>query len=168
MRSKGTDQPIPQVWDDEAIASAIVPLAVAAATPVQIPSTYYYGIPVRPIYKSYPVYRPDREPAGYIEWLKHQEPQVAFDASRLKTPQDWIRAGEIVFDAPITYGHIFRIAPSGLYLRDPGWYRSTGAPLLRDGSLPFYRYVIREKGKVEIGVNSCGMCHTRHAGRFGD
>ena len=42
------------VWDDEAIASAIVPLAVAAATPVQIPSNYYYGIPVRPIYKSYP------------------------------------------------------------------------------------------------------------------
>jgi hypothetical protein len=95
------DLRIPKVWDDEAIASAIMPLAVAAATPVQIPSNYYYGIPVRPIYKSYPVYRPDREPAGYIEWLKQQEPQVAFDAATLKTPEDWIRAGEIVFDAPI-------------------------------------------------------------------
>ena len=48
-----------------------------------------------------------------------------------------------------------------LYLRLPDWYRSTRAPLFKDGSLPFYRYVIREKGKVEIGVNSCGMCHTR-------
>jgi hypothetical protein len=152
---------IPKVWDDTEIASAIVPLAIASATPVQIPSKYYYGIPVRTIYKSYPVYRPDREPAGYLEWLKKQEPEIAFDAAKLKTPEDWIRAGELVFDAPISYGHIFRLAPSDLYLRDPDWYRSTGAPLLKDGSLPFYRYVIRQKGKVEIGVNSCGMCHTR-------
>ena len=136
-------------------------MAVADATPVQIPSKYYYGIPVRPIFKSYPVYRPDREPAGYLEWLKQQEPQIVFDAAKLKTREDWIRAGEIVFDAPISFGHIFRLAASDLYLRLPDWYRSTGAPLLRDGSLPFYRYVIREKGKVEIGVNSCGMCHTR-------
>jgi len=161
VAAHAADLRIPKVWDDEALASAMVPLVVAAATPVPIPSKYYYGIPVRPIHKSYPVYRPDREPAGYIDWLKQQEPQLAFDAAKLKTPEDWIRAGEIVFDAPIVYGHIFRLPSSDLYLRDLDWYRSTGAPLLKDGSLPFYRYVIREKGKVEIGVNSCGMCHTR-------
>jgi hypothetical protein len=33
--------------------------------------------------------------------------------------------------------------------------------VLKDGTLPFYRYVIREKGKVEIGALSCSMCHTR-------
>jgi hypothetical protein len=153
---------IPKVWDDAALASAIVPLADPRATPVQLSSRYYYGIPVRPIYKSYPVYRPDREPPGYIDWLKQQEPQIAFNAAKLSTREDWIRAGEIVFDAPISYGHIFRLAAtSDLYLRLPDWYRSTGAPLSKDGSLPFYRYVIREKGKIEIGVNSCGMCHTR-------
>ena len=32
---------------------------------------------------------------------------------------------------------------------------------MTDGSLPFYRYVVRQKGKVEIGVLSCGMCYTR-------
>jgi hypothetical protein len=152
---------IPVVWDDKALAGAVVPLADPAATPVQIPSRYYYGIPVRPIYKSYPVYRPDREPPGYVEWLKRQDPQIAFDAAALKTREDWIRAGEIVFDAPIGYGHIYRQPGSALYLRDPEWYRFTGAPLLPDGTLPFYRYVIREKGKVEIGINSCAMCHTR-------
>lgn len=152
---------IPKVWDDSAIASVLLPLADAGASPVQIPSRYYYGIPVRPIFKSYPVYRPDREPAGYLEWLKQQEPQIAFDAAKLKTREDWIRAGELIFDAPIAYGHIFRVPASDLYLRLSDWYRSTGAPLLKDGSLPFYRYVIREKGTVEIGINSCGMCHTR-------
>ncbi len=161
VAANAADLRIPKVWDDRAIASAMVPLTVPAATPVQIPSKYYYGIPVRPIYKSYPVYRPDREPAGYMIWLNQQEPRIAFDAGKLKTPEDWIEAGEIVFDAPISYGHIFRLAGSDLYLRLPDWYRATGAPLLKDGSLPFYRYVIREKGKVEIGINSCGMCHTR-------
>jgi hypothetical protein len=151
---------IPRTWDDRAIASLQVPLAVADASPVQITSTYYYGIPVRPIYKSYAVHHPDKEPAGYIDWLKRQEPQVTFDPAKLKTPADWIAAGELVFDAPIAYGHIAAFG-SDLYLRDPSWYQDTGAPLAPDGTLPFYRYVIRSKGKIEIGTLSCGMCHTR-------
>ena len=152
--------PIPRTWDDLAVASLQVPLAVAEASPVQISSKYYYGIPVRPVYKSYAVYHPEKEPAGYIDWLERQEPQVAFNPANLKTTEDWIAAGELVFDAPIAYGHIAGIG-SDLYLRDPSWYRDTGAPLARDGTLPFYRYVIRKKGKVEIGLFSCGMCHTR-------
>jgi hypothetical protein len=151
---------IPRTWDDRAVASLQVPLATASASPIQIPSAYYYGIPVRPIYKSYPVYHPSKEPPGYIEWLERQEPQFAFDAASLKTAADWIAAGEVVFDAPIGYGHIAAFG-SDLYLRDPGWYRETGAPLARDGTLPFYRYVIRQKGKVDVGLFSCGMCHTR-------
>ncbi len=161
LRAQVPPQQIPRVWDDAAMNSIDLPLADASASPVQISSKYYYGIPVRPIYKNYPVYAPDREPSGYLDWLKHQQPEIAFDAAKLKTTEDWIKAGEIVFDAPIAYGHIFRVPDDDLYLRLPDWYRSTKAPLLKDGSLPFYRYVIREKGKVEIGVNSCGMCHTR-------
>jgi len=34
-------------------------------------------------------------------------------------------------------------------------------PLRPMAHCPFYRYVVREQGKVEIGVLSCGMCHTR-------
>ena len=61
---------IPQTWDDRAVASLQVPLATASARPIQIPSAYYYGIPVRPIYKSYPVYHPSKEPPDYIDWLE--------------------------------------------------------------------------------------------------
>jgi mono/diheme cytochrome c family protein len=152
--------PVPRTWDDQAVASLQLPLAVAAASPIQVPSTYYYGIPVRPIYKSYAVYHPSKEPPGYIEWLERQSPQIALDTATLKTFDDWIAAGERVFDAPITYGHLGSFG-SDLYLRDPGWYEDTRAPLARDGTLPFYRYVIRTKGKIEIGIFSCGMCHTR-------
>jgi hypothetical protein len=134
-----------------------VPLAIGGIVPKHVPSEYYYKIPVRPIYKSYPVYRPDREPAGYQEWLKKQEPEVAFDPARLKTREDWVRAGELVFDAPVAFDALLTLDK----LRDPEWYRTSGVPVDKDGTVPFVRYVILEKGKVQVGEFSCGACHTR-------
>jgi hypothetical protein len=48
-----------------------------------------------------------------------------------------------------------------MQVRDPEWYNYTQAPLTADGKLPFYRYVIRAKGRVEVTRLSCAMCHTR-------
>ena len=56
---------IPRVWDEDALPSIELPLPHAEFSPVHVPGDYYYAIPVRPIYKSYPVYHPDHEPEGY-------------------------------------------------------------------------------------------------------
>lgn len=148
---------IPKAWDDREMSDLEVPLANAAASPKQISADYYYHIPVRPIYKSYAVYTPGKEPPGYLEWLKQQEPETAFDVSRLKTEADWIRAGEVVFDAPIFYDTLVRATD----VRNPQWYEKTGVQAAKDGTLPWVRYVVREKGKVELGTISCATCHTR-------
>jgi hypothetical protein len=81
-----------------------------------------------------------------------------FDASALKTEEDWIRAGEVVFDAPIEF-----VSEGTLYsvVRSRAWYEKLGIPLTKDGVFPFMRYVVREQGKVEIGILACAMCHTR-------
>src|SRR5262245_49267521 len=79
---------IPKTWDDQAMASLEIPLADPAGSPVHVSADYYYSFPVRPIYKSYPVYAPGKEPAGYEDWLIQQEPETAFDASKLKTEAD--------------------------------------------------------------------------------
>ena len=84
---------IPRLWDDEQMAVLELPLADPSVSPKLIPADYYYRIPIRPIYKSYPVYAPGKEPAGYREWLKKQEPETVFDVSRLKTQDEWIQAG---------------------------------------------------------------------------
>ena len=73
---------IPRVWDDAEMAALQLPLVESTASPKQISADYYYRIPVRTIYKNYPVYAPGSEPAGYIEWLKQQEPESAFDPTR--------------------------------------------------------------------------------------
>jgi mono/diheme cytochrome c family protein len=149
---------IPKTWDDEAMRTLEVPLPDPAATPKHVTAEYYYRIPVRPIYKSYPVYHPAKEPPGYLESLATYQPEIAFDPSRLETERDWIRAGEAVFDAPIELlsGELLNTL-----VRTASWYSHNGVPVTKDGVLPFMRYVVREKGKVELGILSCAQCHTR-------
>jgi len=150
-------QSIPKVWDDRALATFELPLVDLQASPKHISSNYYYQIPARPIYKSYPIYAPGKEPRGYMDWLQEQEPEIVFDPAKLKTKADWIKAGETVFDAPIGYGATFKLAQ----VRDPAWYSHIRPPVTKDGVMPFSRYVIRKKGVVEVGSGGCVMCHAR-------
>jgi hypothetical protein len=157
---------IPKVWDDAIIALLELPSVEPAYSPKQITAEYYYQIPVRSIYRSYPVYHPDREPPGYLDALLQKEPQIVWDdrdhRPDLQTESDWVKAGEVVFDAPTRYDpRTISSAGQKLFVRDPAWYERTGTPVTREGVLPVYSYVIREKGKIEIGVLSCAMCHTR-------
>jgi hypothetical protein len=153
----------PKMWDDDAMATLELPLAEAPASPKYPPADYYYRIPVRPIYKSYPIYAPGHEPPGYLDGLKQQEPVVIWDdaghAPTLKTEADWIKAGEMVFDSPVAlnvpaFGGVEEV-------RDPVRYEKVGVPTGNDGIMPFARYVIRQRGVVEVGQGSCAMCHTR-------
>ena len=152
---------IPKTWDDEAMAALEVPLANAVESPKHVPADYYYRIPVRAIYKSYPVYAPGHEPPGYMDWLKKQEPVIVWDgaghAPRLATDADWIGAGELVFDSPLFFDRFATVDD----LRDPKWYDRTRTAVARDGTMPFTRYIIRRKGIIEVGGNSCAQCHTR-------
>jgi hypothetical protein len=151
---------IPRTWDDQEIARHEVPLADPTSSPKHVSSEYYYRMPVRPIYKSYPVYAPGREPVGYLDRLRQEEPVVVWDEKQAPphgSDADWVRAGEIVFDAPITT----EVNISVEDVRNPEWLEATKTPVAADGSLPWFQYIIRTKGKVELGNNSCGFCHIR-------
>jgi len=152
---------IPRVWDPAALSDMELPLAGSGRRPQYITPEYYYAQKVRPIYASYPLYHPDREPAGYFESLLKKEPVVLWDDGgrrpSLRTEANWIAAGELVFDSPIFFEEMTpdRRAERARQLRVLP-YRTTSR-----GEIPFYRLVIREKGKVELGMLSCAECHTR-------
>ena len=156
LAAQGPSPAIPRTWDDEAVAALEVPLANPEFSPKHVSSDYYYRLRVRPIYKAYPVYAPDKEPPGYVEWLAKQEPEIVFDAAKLHTEADWIRAGELVFDAPTIFAPV-DASPA----RFPEFYERSGVRLAANGTLPNKSYVIRAKGIVEVGNFSCGQCHTR-------
>lgn len=149
---------IPRTWDQSAVERLELPLANREHSPVHIDEAAYYRIPERVIYKSYPVYVPGREPAGYMERLRTVEPETAFDPARLASPAEWVAAGEIVFNAPTSLHPVFFSAED---LRDPDFFKRSGMPIARDGTIPFARWVVRRKGSVELGSMGCNTCHTR-------
>jgi len=148
---------IPRVWVGSELDELDVPVSQPGYSQKAVSPDYYYRIPVTLVYKSYPVYARGREPAGYLDTLRRLPPELAFNSARLKTKEDWIHAGEMVFDAPAAYD----AEVNREELNDPEWYKTTGVPIAADGTIPWLRYVIRSKGKVEVGNLSCGFCHTR-------
>src|SRR5207302_698136 len=147
-------------WDERALADLQLPLTDSSRSPRDISADDYYRIPVRPLYKTYSKYAPDREPPGYQEWLRRQEPIVLWDdrahRPKLVTEADWTAAGEMIFNAPVL------ISP---HTANAGEMRAfiakTGDLYDRDGISPFTSYVIRERGKPETGEVACGECHAR-------
>ena len=151
-------QTIPRTWNSVSVSSLELPLAQPDFSPVHISEADYYRIPERLLYRTYPVYHPKREPDGYFDWLKQQEPVIAFNPSDYHTPNQWIAAGQIVFNAPTSFDPVFFSLAD---LRDPAFYSETGMPVATDGIVPFARWVVRKKGVVELGSMGCATCHTR-------
>jgi hypothetical protein len=157
----GAQQPagtaIPRTWDEDQLATMELPNAVTGEPARHVPAAFYEAIPATVIYRTWPVYHPDHEPEGYLERLRQAEPELAFDAARIADEADWIRAGELVFGWPIN------IRPSTEESR--ARFRASLAevplPVTADGIIPFQVYVIREKGRIEVGSMSCATCHTR-------
>ena len=143
---------IPKTWTEAEVRSQHLPPADARVKTVPLSEQGYYALPVRVLYQSYPIYRPDREPPGYGDWLAQQEPQVIrFEVSRFRGEQDWIDYGLEVFRLPTgsdTEAFSALIAPE--QLRDPRWYEQVPIrSVAGTGIMPYARYVIREKGKVD-------------------
>ena len=96
-----------------------------------------------------------------MDWLKQQDPVIVWDdgvrGPPLQTEADWIRAGAMVFEAPIS-GNTNIVVDD---VRNQEWLEKTATPIAEDGTLPYFQYIVRRKGVVELGNLSCAMCHTR-------
>jgi hypothetical protein len=68
--------PVPKIWDDEALEDWATPIAALGVRPGHFTAAEYYALPGDNL-KTYPVYRPDREPPGYWEWLQKTETRAA-------------------------------------------------------------------------------------------
>jgi hypothetical protein len=147
---------VPRAWNDHEVAGFELPLVNPERSPRYLSAAEYYSLEVMPIYRGYPVYLPGREPAGYMKSLQQTEPEIAFDPAKLRTERDWVEAGGIVFRAPRLYGRV----SAGMNL-SIGAIDSLHTPATPDGILPFFQYVVRTKGVVELGLTACALCHTR-------
>lgn len=145
---------IPRSWELTELEAWTIPPRTPGVYTVHLPSSFVYSIPAYPIYKTYPIYHPAREPKGYMDRLSRQEPEITFDPTKLRSESDWTAAGKLVFEAPVAF-------ESADKFRTAGWYDSLQIPLTAEGIVPGRRYVIRKKGVIEAAVSACANCHSR-------
>jgi ABC-type Fe3+ transport system substrate-binding protein len=65
---------VPKIWDDAALADWATPIGALKTRPGHYTSAEYYAVPADNL-RTYPVYRPDREPPGYWEALQRKKPE---------------------------------------------------------------------------------------------
>jgi hypothetical protein len=151
---------VPKAWDPAKVQSAHLPLADPSIHVSTVSEEYYYRLPEHVAYKSYPMYLPGREPKNYYDWLRQQEPAVVFNPASLKTEEDWIKAGEIIFNLPVLYLPMDSAFMNALPMMGKTW-EDISVPLTKQGSIPFFDIVIKKKGEVLLGSFSCATCHTK-------
>jgi hypothetical protein len=147
----------PKIWDDKALQDWATPIAALGVRPSHYTAAEYYAAPVENL-KTYPVYRPDREPPGYWEWLQKQKPRPMVDLAEVRTREDWVKAGEAGFqtlDDPS-----FRTDDAEAIQAARKLAAYDGVWTMRDGTVPVLRWVVTEGG-VQLGSVACAACHRR-------
>lgn len=153
---------IPKLWDDEKVKTVHLPMADKTVELKPISEELFYKLKEKVVYKTYPLYMPGREPKGYYEWLMKQDPEIIFDASKLKSEEDWIKAGEIIYEMPENYSMVLDSAFDMKNLNN--FFEEMKAihvPFTKEGIIPYFTLAIRQKGKIELGSFSCGNCHNK-------
>lgn len=158
FQSKISTLIIPKTWDIREIIRFHLHAPDSSAEIEFATEKYYYSLPEHVIYKSYPVYVREFEKEGYLDSLRSLEPEVVFDFNKIKTQEDWVEAGKMVFHWPVASYR--EIKDTASHLSVAAFQNGTGNFSL-DGVYPANRYIISEKGKIVLGSLSCASCHTR-------
>lgn len=148
-----------RVWTDKDLAEWATPVAGLNVRPGHFSEKEYYSVPPGEFLRTYPVYLPGREPAGYSQWIASRKPEPLLQPGA-RTKAAWIQAGKTVFRemdvlAVRSYDpDLMEIVRSAEALTKAG-----GRPQ-PDGSIPGLRWVPTSKG-LAISVDDCGGCHSR-------
>lgn len=148
----------PKTWDIDEIQRFHLQAPDSSAKVKYAGEDYYYSLPEYVIYKTYPVYVREFEKKGYLDSLRLLDPEIAFDLSQIKTQDDWIKAGKLVFHWPVASYREIKDSASHLPLAA---FQNKRGQFSVDGICPANRYIISEKGKIQLGSLSCASCHTR-------
>ena len=150
---------IPKVWDDVALADWVTPVAGLNVRPTHMSEREYYSMP-ESILRSYPVYMPGREPEGYWEKLQHMDPEPLIRPETLKTEEDWIAAGRLVFDQASLPQMITDDPRVISEMRSREFLEQQRVKPAADGTIPGFRWM-PTKGGVRLSKGgSCVGCHS--------
>ncbi len=159
QNQRSTSSPnIPKTWDEAALAEWATPVAGLNVRPTHISAKEYYSLRVENL-RTYPVYFPGREPAGYWEMLRRSGPKPLIEPEGLKTEAEWIEAGRRVFEEA-DHLHLRTLAPELIArARDPRTFE--GRQPLPDGTASDLRWVPTKNG-IALSFPNCTNCHVQY------
>ena len=150
---------VPRTWDETQLQEWATPVAGLNARPGHFSAAEYYRAPIDNL-RTYPVYYPGREPAGYWEMVQSVGPKPLIEPATLSSEAEWLRAGRRVFeewDVPALRVY----DPQALAAaRRAGTFARASVRARPDGTLPDLRWVPTDKG-MALGLSNCASCHTR-------
>ena len=145
---------VPVTWNMEAIKQFHLPPPDPGVDVIYAPKSYYDSLPEHVITRTFPVYYREFEKPGYLDSLRRLEPEIVFDATKLKTQEDWIKAGELVFTWPVSYTPVKDTVSRAVAAQST-------AQIPADGVYHFSRYVLDKDLGLMVGSLSCASCHTQ-------
>jgi hypothetical protein len=145
----------PRIWTDGALDEWATPIAALNIRPAHVAEAEYYAVRGDNL-RTYPVYHPDAEPAGYWEALNNRKPEPLVDVASIRTRGDWIRAGERAFREADSFWSRTNDPAVIAQARNPRSFENVLK--LPDGSAYGPRWVVTDRG-VMLSYIACANCH---------
>jgi mono/diheme cytochrome c family protein len=149
----------PRFWNDRELSDWATPVAGLNVRPGHFSEKEYYAAPVGEWVRTYPVYFPGREPAGYWDMIRNKKPEPLLRPGA-RTQAQWIAEGQRVFrelDIPLLRSYDPKLIGS---LRSAEAFTKLGGHAQKDGTVLDFRWVPTAKG-LALGGNECAACHLR-------
>ena len=149
----------PRFWNDGDLADWATPVAGLNVRPGHCSEKEYYAAPVGEWVRTYPVYFPGREPAGYSDMLGNAKPEPLITPGA-RTMADWLKDGKRVFhemDIPYLRSYDPKLAET---LRSGDDFKKLGGHPQTDGTVFGLRWVPTAKG-LALSIQDCAACHSR-------
>lgn len=149
----------PHFWNDRELADWASPVVGVNTRPGHFSEREYYAARDAEWVRTYPVYFPGREPAGYWDMLRAKKPEALITPGA-RSEADWVAAGRRVFEEMDVAG--FRSTDPKLIalMRSPTEYPKVGGQAQKDGRVFGLRWVPTSKG-LALSLADCGSCHSR-------
>jgi mono/diheme cytochrome c family protein len=149
----------PRFWNDKELSDWATPLAARDLRPGHFSEREYYAAPNAELLRTYPVYFPGREPAGYWAAIRAKKPERLI-APGSRTSREWVEDGKRVFEELDVAA--FRSTDPGLLAaaRSLEEMKKRGGHPQKDGSMLGLRWVPTSKG-LALSISDCAGCHSR-------
>jgi mono/diheme cytochrome c family protein len=158
-QSGGRQIEAPRFWNDRDLAEWATPVAGLNVRPGHYSEKEYYSAPLGEYVRTYPVYFPGREPAGYWETIREKKPELLIRPGA-RTSTEWVQEGRRVFHE-LDLPYIRNYDPKLIDLvRSADALRKVGGHAQKDGTILGLRWVPTSRG-LALSQQDCAVCHSR-------